>query len=147
MDAELKRRMKQKMDLQKAKNIVSCIRGISVIDFFESSGILDWDKLRELGYYSNDKIPQSKITMQSSDDEVVDWIINEISIKNNCIIYVLIGNFLVKINIENIEMSIHDLWIKCNGFSFVDEDLKVIYDFGSDSRDEYNYLYDRYELR
>ncbi len=60
----------------------------------------------------------------------------------------------MQIYIRDIDLGIKSLWyhnkylgyLQSYGFVFVDEEIENMIEIGSDSRDEYRYLYDMYSL-
>ena len=64
--------------------------------------------------------------------------------------YIWLNGFLVRIQILNIKAAIMGLWNNIDSrhkhFVLINENRNMMYEFGSDSRDEYNYLFDKYLL-
>lgn len=64
--------------------------------------------------------------------------------------YIVLNGFLIKIQILNIKTAIIGLWNGIyeyhKGFVLINEKKSTMFEFGSDSRDEENYLFDKYPL-
>lgn len=137
------------MKLQKAKSILTKIEGIQVIDYEEQPSF-DEDYLIRINYYNCDKNPDAKISISSNDAEIIDWIYKLIDFQLNQIWYIRVNDFLAKIKILDIRSAILELWKNINppsnGFTLIDENNNTLYEFGNDSRDEGNYLFDKYPL-
>ncbi|MBR1444024.1 MAG: hypothetical protein IJ583_10895 [Firmicutes bacterium] len=142
-------KFQNKLQLQKTKNIISKIEGIQVIDY-EKQDLFDVEHLRKIGYFSSDKIADAKISNHSSDFEIVDWIYNLAFFQIEQIWYLWVNGFLVKIKILNVRTAILNLWKNIDryskGFVLIDKNKSAMYVFGNDSRDEENYLFDKYTL-
>ena len=134
---------------QKTKNIISVIEGIQVIEYEEQT-LFNEEYLRRINYLGYDKIPDSKISDRSNDAEVTVWINKFIDLRKDQLWYIWLNGYLVKIQILDTEKAITGLWNNidpdCKGFVLIDEDKKMMYEFGNDSRDEENYLFDKYSL-
>ena len=144
-----KEKIQYKIKLQKTKNIVSKIKGIQVIDFEEQT-LFDEEYLRKINYFSYDKIADAKISDSSNDSEIIDWIYKLMNFQIDQIWYIWVNGFLVRIQILDIKTAILGLWKNidpsCKGFVLIDENKNTMYEFGNDSRDEENYLFDKYLL-
>lgn len=144
-----KEKIQKKINLQKTKNIISKIEGIQVIDY-EGPSIFDEEYLRRINYFSSEKIADSKISDCSNDFEVTEWIYKLMDFQIDQIWYIFLNGFLVKIQILDIKTAIMGLWNDiyeyCKGFVLINENKNMMFEFGSDSRDEENYLFDKYSL-
>ena len=95
-------------------------------------------------------IADSKISHCSNDSEILDWIYKLMDFQIDQIWYIWLNGFLVRIQILNIKAAIMGLWNNIDSrhkhFVLINENRNMMYEFGSDSRDEYNYLFDKYLL-
>ena len=144
-----KEKIQKKINLQKTKNIISKIEGIQVIDY-EGPSIFDEEYLRKINYFSSEKIADSKISVCSNDSEVTEWIYKLMDFQIDQIWYIFLNGFLFKIQMLDIKTAIMGLWNDiyeyCKGFVLINENKNMMFEFGSDSRDEENYLFDKYPL-
>lgn len=140
-------KLQTKVRFQKTKNLIFSIEGIRVIDYKEQNK-LDKEYLQKVKYYSMDKTADSKISAQSNDDEIVDWIYTLMNFQIGQIWYLWVNGFLVKIQFLDIRTAIRSLWKSIDpnskGFVLIDENRNTMYEFGNDSRDEENFLFDKY---
>jgi len=144
--------MQQKLLLQKTKNLMAQVDGVKILQYDEQ-GIPDDSTLRSIGFYSSEKIPEAKIAMQSDENAIVDWIISLLdseNVRTGDICCLWDGAFLVKMEILDMRAAVSSLWqcLRANHKSLVliTSDGETMLDFGSDSRDEYNILFDKYTL-
>ena len=141
--------LRKRLMLQKTKNLISVIEGIKVLEYEEQT-LFDEEYLRRINYLGQDKIPDSKISDRSNDAEVTVWINKFIDLRKDQLWYIWLNGYLVKIQILDTEKAITGLWNNidpdCKGFVLIDEDKKMMYEFGNDSRNEENYLFDKYPL-
>lgn len=145
--------LEKKKRLQKVRNTLKEISGIEVLCIYENQYIPKfcgmWERLSELGYCSPDKIPEDKIDCKSEDSVIYQWFIDRTKLENGMTVYLMCRNVWVKVMISDIRTAVKDLWDVIgsqNGITIVNEDLTILKELGSDSRDEYNYLYDEYDL-
>ena len=142
-------KLEKKLNLQRTKNIISKIEGIQVIDY-EEEILFDEEYLQKINYFNSEKIADSKISHCSNDSEILDWIYNLMDFQIDQIWYIWLNGFLVRIQILNIKAAIMGLWNNIDSrhkhFVLINENRNMMYEFGSDSRDEYNYLFDKYLL-
>lgn len=145
--------LEKKKRLQKVRNTLKEISGIEVLCIYENQYISKfcgmWERLSELGYCSPDKIPDDKIDCKSEDSVIYQWVLDRTNLEDGMTVYLMCRDVWVKVMISDIHKAVKDLWNvigKQNGLTIVNEDLTVLKEFGSDSRDEYNYLYDEYNL-
>ncbi|HAJ97707.1 MAG TPA: hypothetical protein DCO72_08230 [Ruminococcus sp.] len=147
LDREL---LQKKLQFQKVKNELVQVNGISVLEIldFDSFG---WnaDFLRNIGYTSSTRQPDSLMDVNANETEIFAWVRSKMQIENGAVFYLLCGQFWAEIQIINAEKAIPDLWhgsgLTC-GFTLLTEDKKTLLDIGLDSRDESHYLWDRYDI-
>lgn len=141
--------LKRKLLFQQTKNLVSTIDGTEILDY-EAQTLFDSDRLRNIGFYNATKTPDSKIDRLTDDENIIDWITDILNFKTDEICYLWVNDFLVRIKISDVRKAVQSLWSNLNpqskGFVLITADKKTMFDFGGDSRDEYNYLFDRYDL-
>lgn len=145
--------LEKKKRLQKVRNTLKEISGIEVLCIYENQYIPKfygmWERLSELGYCSPDKIPDNKIDCKSEDSVIYQWVLERTKLENGMTVYLMCRDVWVKVMISDIHKAVKDLWDvigRQNGITIVNEDLTILKELGSDSRDEYNYLYDEYDL-
>lgn len=141
-------KLQTKLALQKTRNMMSEIKGIQILDYEEYS--LSDEFLQKSGYCSNDKIADARIPFCTDDEEIINIVCSLMEIKEEQILHLLVNGLLVKFQINDIRTAIHDIWDKTSpdskGFVLINENKDTMYDLGSDSRDEDNYLFDIYSL-
>ena len=142
VDKEL---LQKKILLQKIRNEVSKIEGISVLDY-EENDFFDKEILREIGYYGDTKQPEDAITMDVSEKELLSWIMERVTFKEAEICYLPYFPCLVKIQFLDVKTALRSMWLLDHHICILTLDKKWIYEVGSDSRDEYHTLFDRYHL-
>jgi hypothetical protein len=141
-------KLQNKIALQKTRNIMSEIRGIQVLGYEENP--FSEELFRKIGFFSNDKKADLKIPNDTNAYQMVTKIYDRIIIKDSQIWYLLINGFLVKFVVTDTKTAMFDIWDKTSpdskGFVLINENKDTMYDLGSDSRDEDNYLFDIYSL-
>ena len=147
VDREL---LQKKRLLQRNKNILSKIEGIKILDYTEQK-IFDENYLQNIGFYSITKEADSKISCFSEESEIIEWIIDLVNFEIEQIWYLWIYDHLIKIQISDVRIAVKNFWIYINpdskGFVLITENKKIMYEFGNDSRDEDNILFDKYYLK
>ncbi len=147
VDREL---LQKKRLLQRTKNILSKIEGIKILDYTEQK-IFDENYLQNIGFYSITKEADSKISCFSEESEIIEWIIDLVNFEIEQIWYLWIYDYLIKIQISDVRIAVKNFWIYINpdskGFVLITENKKIMYEFGNDSRDEDNILFDKYYLK
>lgn len=147
VDREL---LQKKRLLQRTKSILSKIEGIKILDYTEQK-IFDENYLQNIGFYSITKEADSKISCFSEESEIIEWIIDLVNFEIEQIWYLWIYDYLIKIQISDVRIAVKNFWIYINpdskGFVLITENKKIMYEFGNDSRDEDNILFDKYYLK
>lgn len=149
VDKEL---LEKKKKIQKVRNILKTFNGVMIICIYENGdSVLDriLENLSEIGYYSNTKQPDSKIPINAGDSLICEWIIKNMKLKNDDILFLLCDGIWVKIQIMDIMNAIQSLWNHTGGtkgFTVLNEKMDKLLDAASDSRDELNYLFDEYSI-
>lgn len=147
VDREL---IQKKKFLQRTKNILSKIEGIKILDYTEQK-IFDENYLQNIGFYSITKEADSKISRFSEESEIIEWIIDLVNFETEQIWYLWIYNYLIKVQISDARTAVQNFWKYINpdskGFVLITENKKIMYEFGNDSRDEDNILFDKYFLK
>lgn len=147
VDREL---LQKKRLLQRTKNILSKIEGIKILDYTEQK-IFDENYLQNISFYSITKEADSKISCFSEESEIIEWIIDLVNFEIEQIWYLWIYDYLIKIQISDVRIAVKNFWIYINpdskGFVLITENKKIMYEFGNDSRDEDNILFDKYYLK
>lgn len=147
VDREL---LQKKRLLQRTKNILSKIEGIKILDYTEQK-IFDENYLQNVDFYSIKKEADSKISCFSEESEIIEWIIDLVNFETEQIWYLWIYNYLIKVQISDARTAVQNFWKYINpdskGFILITENKKIMYEFGNDSRDEDNILFDKYFLK
>ena len=144
-----KQLLQKKILLQKTKNLMAKIDGIKILGY-EEQNIFDDRMLRSIGFYNGEKTPDAAIAYSSDEESIVNWIIDNLGFEadESCCLWV--QGFLVRIRILDIRAAVESLWNELNpnskGFVLSTHDYKTMLEFGSDSRDEYSVLFDKYIL-
>ena len=94
--------LEKKKRLQKVRNVLKEISGITVLGIYENQYIPEFDgifeRLSKLGYYSPDKIPENSINFKSEDNVIYRWIIDSMKLENGMTVYLLCCDVWVKIS-------------------------------------------------
>lgn len=139
----------RKKNLQNTKNVMRKIEGITVLGYEEQT-IFDEITLKNIGFYSGAKVTDSKIAYSSNEADIIEWIISLIDFNSSQRWYLWFNSFLIKFQLADIRMAILNLWNNLEpyskGFILINENKNIMYEIGSDSRDEYNILFDTYQL-
>ncbi len=156
IDKEL---LKKKKKLQETRNILKIMNSIKILHIYENNENLQLTKIEnlfnELQVYSNDKKPNDCISSNSTEDNIIQWISKLLLLQKNDILFWYCNGLWVKIKIMDEQLVIKELWnhkryyLKtnyCLGFMIVMETIEPMFELGFDSRDEYNILFDEYNL-
>ena len=132
--------LERKKNLQRTKNILTEIAGIEVLDLEEKNffDVIDSEIFKSKIY------PDSKIDFCKDIDEIVNWIVDNTPFVTGDNTYLLIRDYSVYVKIMDLKMLYRTLWEKEGAVIILSEDKHHLYDFGNDSRDEYNYVFDKY---
>ncbi len=126
------------------------MNGIAVLEIlnFDAFG-WDADFLQNIGFTSPTKKADSSININATESKIWKWVRFHMQMENGAVFYLLCGQFWAKIQITNTEKAVPNLWnfseFTC-GFTFLTEDKKTLLDIGLDSRDEFHYLWDKYNI-
>lgn len=149
LDKEL---LEKKKKIQKVRNALKTFQGIKLLCIYEKcDSTLERisENLSGLGYCSNTKQPDSKISVDYNDSLVYQWIIKNMRLKNDDILFLLYHGIWIKIQIIDVMLAAQSLWNNTDGtkgFTILNEDMDKLLDVGYDSRDELNYLFDEYSI-
>ena len=139
---KLKRDMEKRRYLQEITEMLKNINGIVILEIYEVNII---ERLKNTEYFSCDRIPESKINCKSDKKDICQWIINCMDFHNGDIVHFIFNNICSKVKLIDVEKAVFELWEKNGSITVLSEnDLKEICE---DSRDEYNYLFDKYAVR
>lgn len=147
VDREL---LEKKKKIQKVRNILKTFKGVRILCIYEKyDSTLERisENLSEIGYYSNAKQPNSKISINSNDSLIYQWINENMKLKNNDILFLLCNGIWIKMQIIDVMNAIQSLWNHIDGskgFTVLNEDMDKLLEVGDDSRDDLNYLFDEY---
>ena len=149
MDSEfLKRKEQLKHDMEKRRylrKITEMLNNMSGMHLLEICEVNISEKLKNTEYFSCEKIPESKINCRSDKKDICQWIINCMDFHNGDIVNLIFNNICAKVKLIDMEKAVFELWEKNENITVLSEnDLKEICE---DSRDEYNYLFDKYAVR
>lgn len=150
VDKEL---LKNKIKLQKVRNKLKTINGVKILCIFENGNpILEQisESFSDIGYYSYEKQPDSKISVKSDALSIYQWIIENMKLKNNDVLFLLCEEIWIKIQIIEVISATQSLWNNidtlCKGFTVLNEEMDKLLEVGNDSRDEWNFLFDEYSI-
>ena len=151
--------LEKKKKLQETCNILKIMNSIKILHIYETNENPELTQIEnsfnELGVYSNDKKPDDRISSKSTEDEIIQWISGLLLLKKNDILFLYCNGLWVKIEVTNEQLIIKELWNHernyfktnyCVGFRIVLCTMDRMFEFGFDSRDEYNILFDEYKL-
>ena len=144
--------LEKKKRIQKVRNILKTFKGGQILYIYEKcDSTLEHisGKLSEIGFNSNAKQPDSKISINSNDLLIYQWIIKNMKLKNNDILFLLCDGIWIKIQIIDVMNATQSLWNNIDGtkgFTVLNEDMDKLFEVGDDSRDELNYLFDEYSI-
>lgn len=150
--------VKKKLHIQKIKNCFKRLDGIEFIDIVDMAENKKLSALEQKYFpsiYSCDKQSDSKLQKRASGEELVRWIQSQANLKDHKEYYVRCSGTWVHLIVEDMVSGIKSLWNlpthlgnpQSHGFILIDEDAKTMIEVGSDSRDEYHYLLDRYTFK
>lgn len=130
--------LEKKKKLQRIRNMLKITDGIEVLEICGGLNI-------EIeNYYSADKIPDSRI---SPDDDIYSRIAEYLKLRNNMTVFLFCEGVPVKIRITDVSAAVRSLWDAYGEITVADENLITVCEVGNDSRDEYNYLFDVYNIK
>ena len=141
-----------KKQMQGARNILKDLQGIQVIHLYEpGEGTIAQINLEKMGVLSGYKEPDMVREYNETYQAVADFLKWKTGLANGQKIYLLLSNGIwseVKIlDVDHfIKSYFHSEYRNSFGIAFIDADMKKMYEYGSDSRDEYHLLYDEYEV-
>lgn len=144
--------LEKKIKLQKVKNILKELNGVAVIQIYDEISKYDsiLNRLLEAGYYSDEKQPDSNISADSDESVIYQWIIDCMELRENQKLFLVVNHILVKMQIVNSFEVAESLWNHVHpdskGITILNEQMTILWEVGNDSRDEQNYLFDKYYL-
>lgn len=148
-----KERLQKKLKLQTVRNILKTLNGVKILYIYENSDpILERisENFSDMGRYTYSKQPDSKISVKSDDILIYQWIIENVKLKNNDILFLLCEGIWIKIQIIEVMSATQSLWNNidtlCKGFTVLNEEMDKLLEVGNDSRDEWNFLFDEYAI-
>ena len=148
-----KERLQKKLKLQTVRNILKTLNGVKILYIYENSDpILERisENFSDMGRYTYSKQPDSKISVKSDDILIYQWIIENMKLKNNDILFLLCEGIWIKIQIIEVMSATQSLWNNidtlCKGFTVLNEEMDKLLEVGNDSRDEWNFLFDEYAI-
>ncbi|MBE6848818.1 MAG: hypothetical protein E7502_02805 [Ruminococcus sp.] len=103
-------------------------------------------KLPDVAFYNNDKLPDDKIPCHTEKAELYHWIIQKMQINEGLHCYLLHDGMWAALLIENSLAAVQSLWESTNGFALLNVEQNILCEVCSDSRDEQHYLFDVYHL-
>lgn len=141
-----------KKQMQGARNILKDLQGIQVIHLYEpGEGTIAQINLEKMGVLSGYKEPDMVLEYNETYQTVADFLKVKTGLANGQKIYLLLSNGIwSEVQILDVDHFIksyfHSEYRNSFGIAFIDADMKKMYEYGSDSRDEYHLLYDEYEV-
>ncbi len=141
-----------KKQMQGARNILKDLQGIQTIHLYEpGEGTIAQINLEKMGVLSGYKEPDMVLEYNETYQTVADFLKVKTGLANGQKIYLLLSNGIwSEVQILDVDHFIksyfHSEYRNSFGIAFIDADMKKMYEYGSDSRDEYHLLYDEYEV-
>lgn len=141
-----------KKQMQGARNILKDLQGIQTIHLYEQGeGTIAQINLEKMGVLSGYKEPDMVLEYNETYQTVADFLKVKTGLANGQKIYLLLSNGIwSEVKILDVDQFIksyfHSEYRNSFGIAFIDADMKKMYEYGSDSRDEYHLLYDEYEV-
>lgn len=141
-----------KKQMQGARNILKDLQGIQTIHLYEpGEGTIAQINLEKMGVLSGYKEPDMVLEYNETYQTVADFLKVKTGLANGQKIYLLLSNGIwSEVQILDVDQFIksyfHSEYRNSFGIAFIDADMKKMYEYGSDSRDEYHLLYDEYEV-
>lgn len=141
-----------KKQMQGARNILKDLQGIQTIHLYEpGEGTIAQINLEKMGVLSGYKEPDMVLEYNETYQTVADFLKVKTGLANGQKIYLLLSNGIwSEVKILDVDQFIksyfHSEYRNSFGIAFIDADMKKMYEYGSDSRDEYHLLYDEYEV-
>ncbi len=137
-----------KIAVQSTKNALKQIAGIAVLDIYTENENQGLNELYAAyaSTYGCDWKPYSKLPYQASEEQIFDWIIDTMDLKETE--YFFLCGLWCRIKVLDLKCAVASLWHKEKnvvGFLLAETDLSRIVECCSDSRDEENYLIDIWE--
>lgn len=138
--------------MQGARNILKDLQGIQTIHLYEQGeGTIAQINLEKMGVLSGYKEPDMVLEYNETYQTVADFLKVKTGLANGQKIYLLLSNGIwSEVKILDVDQFIksyfHSEYRNSFGIAFIDADMKKMYEYGSDSRDEYHLLYDEYEV-
>ena len=140
MDKEL---LEKKKQLQKAKNIFAKLSGLELLNLEEMSL---YELISEDQYLCKAH-PNSCISFDVDVADIVNWMKDNMPFRDGSEVFLIINSYCLHVRICNIKEAYTSIWDTLGSALFVSIDKKKMYEFGADSRDEYNYLFDEFDLQ
>lgn len=141
-----------KKQMQGARNILKDLQGIQAIHLYEpGEGAIAQINLEKMGVLSGYKEPHMVLEYNETYQAVADFLKGKTGLANGKKIYLLLYNGIwSEVKILDVDQFIksyfHSEYRNSFVIAFIDADMKKMYEYGSDSRDEYHLLYDEYEV-
>lgn len=141
-----------KKQMQSARNILKDLQGIQTIHLYEpGEGAIAQINLEKMGVLSGYKEPDMVLEYNETYQAVADFLKGKTGLANGQKIYLLLYNGIwSEVKILDVDQFIksyfHSEYRNSFVIAFIDADMKKMYEYGSDSRDEYHLLYDEYEV-
>lgn len=135
-----------KKRMQEARNIIKTIHGIIVVKIYEpDEGIISKIDYEKMGVYNSTKKPDEIIDLDVSEQWICDFIIRRTKVSKGAHIQLLLSNGIwTNVEITDVESFLMSVFLGNHSITFMDNDYKLMYELGTDSRDEYHLLYDEY---
>lgn len=130
--------LEKKKKLQRIRNMLKVTDGITVLEICDDIHIDIED------YYSAEKIPDSRM---SPDEDIYSQIVKRMNLKNNINIFLICEDVPVKVRITDVFAFVRNFWDSYSEITIADENLNKVCEVVNDSRDEYNYLFDVYNVK
>lgn len=134
--------LEKKKQLQRVKNRIAAFSGLEIFDFEEKY----LDEIVDMECYRNKTLPEDKIRFDSNMQDIINWIIDNTPFHDESEIFLLVDSYCVHARILSRNEAYTSIWRTTHSITLISDDWRYMYEFGSDSRDEYHYLFDKYRL-
>lgn len=141
-----------KKQMQEARNILRTLNGLTVSYMFElGEGKISQIDFQKMGVIGGFKIADAVIDYDVSEQWICDFLRARTGIVEGNTIYLILQNGIwVKAVVNDVNLLVssylNSKYSNCFRFSFIDSNLRKMYEICCDSRDEYHKLYDEYSV-
>ena len=143
--------LEEKLQLQRAKNRLRELRGVTVEALLAKDSAPQLDKLlAEYAHtsYEQNTPPHSRLPLTAEENVIWAWLETELSLETGAMYYYCCEGLWAKLRLLELVPAVSSLWRQetghgyTTGFLLISGDLCWLLEAGSDSRDEAHYLVD-----